>query len=408
MTGSARDFARLPPAQAINWMRQRGLAPPDVYYRLPAEYRALSFSISGVAALDQLQAVLDSLGEALTSGQSFESWRKSAAASELGLPRARLDNIFRTNLQGAYMRGTYERQRQVQSARPYLMYDAINDGRTRPAHRAMDNFIASADDAIWKRWRPPAGFRCRCSLISLTEAQARARGYNGSPPPAVDPDDGWDYDRAEGIAEGVKRSVRSLSDRCALSGAERLARGRRSAPAWCSPGLFKDRVDQLTAWTEREGRMPEPRSPAGLHEVPEGLSDRQLLSLFVSKVGGPEFVDVMGEMLLIDEALFTKQSGASKLEKRGRSRWLEYIADTVRHPQEIWTGAEPRASVRYYLGRYQVRQRLVQTLVVFNRSPGDDPWSGVTAFASPSNPRYLQVKRLELLERKIVPIWIEM
>lgn len=203
------EFVRLPPREAIRWMRERGISPPEIYKTLPAEYRQFAFSISGVAALDQLQAVLDSLEQALASGETFGTWRKRVQAEEIGLalPRHRLDNIFRTNMQGAYMRGAYERQHETRATRPYLMYDAINDSRTRPNHRALDNFIAPADAAIWATHRPPLGYRCRCSLITLTERQARDRGYQGLPAPNVQPDEGWDYDKTAGIGEGVRRSV---------------------------------------------------------------------------------------------------------------------------------------------------------------------------------------------------------
>lgn len=78
------------------------------------------------------------------------------------------------------------------------MYDAINDGRTRPHHSALDNFIAPIDDPIWRKIYPPNGFRCRCSTMTLTEAQARQRGWNGVPkyPAEGRADAGWDYNPA--------------------------------------------------------------------------------------------------------------------------------------------------------------------------------------------------------------------
>jgi SPP1 gp7 family putative phage head morphogenesis protein len=169
-----QELIRLPPREAIRWMRERGIVPPDIYSALPGEYRQLSFSVAGVAALDQLQAVLDSLTEAAASGETFSTWRRRVEADEIALtlPRHRLDNIFRTNMQGAYMRGVYERQHEVQAQRPYLMYDAINDSRTRPTHRAMDNHIAPADDAIWSTHRPPLGYRC---FLPGTPIRADAR-----------------------------------------------------------------------------------------------------------------------------------------------------------------------------------------------------------------------------------------
>jgi SPP1 gp7 family putative phage head morphogenesis protein len=93
----------------------------------------------------------------------------------LSLPAHRLDNIFRTNIQGAYARGKCAHIEENRTARPYLMYSAINDARTRPAHAAMNGYVAHVDAAVWKTWTPPCGYRCRCTVISLSEGQARER-----------------------------------------------------------------------------------------------------------------------------------------------------------------------------------------------------------------------------------------
>jgi SPP1 gp7 family putative phage head morphogenesis protein len=87
--------------------------------------------------------------------------------------RHRLDNIFRTNIQGCYNRGRWERFVAVKDEQLYLMYDAINDNRVRPAHLAMDNIIRPVDDAFWVQHAPPNGYRCR--VISLSADQAKAR-----------------------------------------------------------------------------------------------------------------------------------------------------------------------------------------------------------------------------------------
>jgi hypothetical protein len=65
------------------------------------------------------------------------------------------------------------------------MYSAINDARTRPAHRAMDGVIRPVGDSFWDDHSPPCGYNCRCSLISLTGDQADARG---GPTPQISPD----------------------------------------------------------------------------------------------------------------------------------------------------------------------------------------------------------------------------
>jgi uncharacterized protein with gpF-like domain len=59
-------------------------------------------------------------------------------------------------------------------ARP-MVDDVIVDSRTRPGHLAMDGVIRPVRDPLWKRWTPPCGHRCRCTLrqVSAREAQRR-------------------------------------------------------------------------------------------------------------------------------------------------------------------------------------------------------------------------------------------
>jgi len=192
-----------PFGEAIAAAEKRGVVLPGIYYgELQGIARQLAFSIAGVASLDQLQAVKDSLHAAMDRGVSFKDWKKTVAAQSLGLPDHRLDNIWRTNLQGNYIRGKWEQFQRNKDRRPFLMYDAINDSRVRPSHLAMDGTIRRFDDTFWKTHSPPNGYRCRCSLISLTEDQAKQRnGLNKTPTdrnglPAM-PDDGWEYNPFE-------------------------------------------------------------------------------------------------------------------------------------------------------------------------------------------------------------------
>ena len=235
MPGNLSAGLNVPFDQAIKAAAARGVVLPDIYYGvLQGLERQLAFSVAGVASLDQLTQVRDSLTVALQTGASFETWKKGILASgSLDLPRHRLDNIFRTNIQSCYNRGHWERFVEVKDERPYLMYDAINDNRVRPAHLAMDNIIRPVDDAFWKTHAPPNGYRCRCRLISLTADQATARsgqntdnqkyfGPDGEELPQVKgghgldkaineatmkPDKGWDYNPGQDLLAGINKAI---------------------------------------------------------------------------------------------------------------------------------------------------------------------------------------------------------
>jgi len=207
----------IPFHEAIKAAQKRSVVLPESYYgALQGTLRQHAFSIAGITALDQLEQVRDSLAAGLQRGISFNKWKKEMLENGiLDMPAHRLDNIFRTNIQNNYNRGRWEKLQSTVNARPYLMYDAINDSRVRPAHAAMDGIIRKADDSFWDSHAPSNGFRCRCRVISLSEKQAKARsgigkGLNKSISKGkMKPDKGWDYNPAGDFQKGVKQALKN-------------------------------------------------------------------------------------------------------------------------------------------------------------------------------------------------------
>jgi SPP1 gp7 family putative phage head morphogenesis protein len=218
MTAPLSIGFNVPFTEALEEALKRKVVLPDVYYgKLQGIARQQAFSVAGLASLDQLSIVKKSLDEAMKSGLSFDQWKRGVlTAGALDLPAHRLDNIFRTNLQGSYMAGRWEQILRNSETRPFLMYDAINDSRVRPSHLAFDNIIRRFDDPFWKKNSPPNGYRCRCSIISLTESQAKARSGKGKglknkamleDGTKAKPDEGWNYNPSDRLA-GLKKAAK--------------------------------------------------------------------------------------------------------------------------------------------------------------------------------------------------------
>lgn len=85
-----------------------------------------------------------------------------------GLTAARLETIFQTNMQSAYMAGRYEEMLDQVDERPFWQYVAVLDSKTRPAHRTMHGRIFRYDDPGWRYFYPPNGYKCRCRVRNLS------------------------------------------------------------------------------------------------------------------------------------------------------------------------------------------------------------------------------------------------
>ena len=205
----------LPMLDAVRAAQARGVVLPQVYYGpRQAIHRQVSFTVSRATSLAQVTAMQESLTSALAAGEDFRQWKKRVLANkiDLGLPAFRLETIFRTNVQTAYNAGRDERAERIKRTHPYVLYDAINDARTRPAHRALDGYIGRLDDAAtMAKLRCPRGFNCRCRLISITEREAQKRGVGMPYPTNAERDAG--FETVTNPVQGALQSLRKAADK---------------------------------------------------------------------------------------------------------------------------------------------------------------------------------------------------
>ena len=200
--------------EAIQYALSRKVVlPADYYSKFTALQRSQSVSIAGLAQLNQIKHVIDAVNDSLVTGKTFKDFQDAVRSGDasIDLPEYRLDNIFRTNLQVAYNRGRWDQQERVALTRPYLMYSAINDSRTRPTHLALNGIILHRDDKFWLTHYCPLGYRCRCTIISLTEAQARKLGIS-THVPQIGADNGWGHNVGEDYAGGVKAALEKFTN----------------------------------------------------------------------------------------------------------------------------------------------------------------------------------------------------
>lgn len=187
----------LEPAKAIDYLKGKGYAITWDWQEMLDQAHDQSFTVAKAMRLDLLSDIREALETALQKGQTLKQftealqptletqgwWGKQVIVDsqgvgelvQLGSPR-RLQTIYQTNLQSAYMAGRKASMEETTDTHPYWMYVAILDGKTRPSHRALHGKVFRHDDPIWSSIFPPNGFNCRCRVTALTEAAVKRRG----------------------------------------------------------------------------------------------------------------------------------------------------------------------------------------------------------------------------------------
>ena len=281
--GGHAEFAEveakaLPMTEALAYWQSKLSVSSSEFAKLSGQARMRAFAVAGVARQDLLQEIHASLAGALAEGKSLGGWRKEAAGvlGQAGITqRWRQETIFRTNVQSAYMAGRYAQMQRVATARPFWRYVAVADKRTRPEHRALHGLVYPQDHEFWNSYFPPNGFRCRCTVQSLSAREVETRGLQveSELPGLVEPidpvtgermlpirpvpDQGWSgnvgRDWLSGLApESLEEDIRELA-----------------ATALCreGKGLFSE--ERCKTVPGRVGPPPHPCGQAGGHPAQE-------------------------------------------------------------------------------------------------------------------------------------------
>jgi SPP1 gp7 family putative phage head morphogenesis protein len=196
-SGDLQAVFNMPPEDAIAYFERKGLKVSWDWKEVWRHANAQSFTVAKVTRLDVLSDIYTALADDLKNGGSFPAfldklqpilmakgwWGKREQTNRMtgevrtvtyGTPW-RLETIYETNLQSAYMAGRYQGMMAGKQHAPWWEYAAIMDSRTRPQHAALNGMVFRYDDPFWQTWYPPNGFRCRCRVIPRTDIE-RERG----------------------------------------------------------------------------------------------------------------------------------------------------------------------------------------------------------------------------------------
>jgi SPP1 gp7 family putative phage head morphogenesis protein len=349
------EFKPLPPQEAIAFWRNKVPMAPKEFNTLAAEAKLRAFAVSGIAKGAELETVYAAMQRAIEQGTTFEQFKQECGPiferrGWTGKRSWRVDNIFRTNVQTAYHVGRYKQLRQATATRPYWMYDAVNDRRTRPTHRALNGQVYPADHPFWDTWYPPNGFRCRCGVTSLSARQVERMGVTvarevpeliepidpvtGNRMPAVQllPDPGFAYNPGKSYWEGVTPGA-AEGEVLPLVGKAICGKPGDYAEERCRPSLAEIDPRHVRPFTDKD------LLPSGL--APEAYVKAFLQEFGIEDLSGEKLITLPGEsgrVLPVNKGLFVdKGSGRWKVVTRdGRERYVKLLAQTIRDPYEAW------------------------------------------------------------------------
>lgn len=399
----------LPPEEALRYLRSKGYRPGFAWQDVWQQEHARAFTVAKAMRLDILADIREALDRALAEGKTFEWFRDNLKPTlmdkgwwgrkemtdpttgetsnvQLGSPR-RLRTIFDTNIRMAHAAGDWVKIERVAERRPYLMYDPVNDGRTRPLHRSWARIVLRWDDPWWDTHYPPNGWRCRCRVRQLGPRDLDRYGLKLGTAPVINtvpwrnPRTGEIIHVPEGIDPGFGYNV----------GKEHM---RSLVPPPASGPLS---VHAINPPADMPMPPPRPADPQRLLpgiKQPGSLTEEAYVERFLAEFGASSdqpkmFLDKLDEPLVIGRQLFVQSGGDLKVAKRDREKSLLLLADALKDPDEIWWQWEQNKKTgrwflaKRYLARFDMDGKGTQALLSF--VVGEDGWEGATAFSPTAN-----------------------
>lgn len=342
----------LAPKEAIASWKDKAPISSDDYKDLDAKARSRAFAVSGLAKSDQVNAIHSAIGKALENGETLAQFKGRIGdiikeQGWTGQKAWRVENIFRTNVQSAYMAGRYQQMKRVAKTRPYWKYSAVRDRRTRPEHSALHDLVYPHDHPFWSQFYPPNGFACRCTVTTLSARQVKSRGVDvQSKMPGtmrvVDPttgmetfvtpipDKGWATNVGEDWLSGLTPKqhdgdLKDISKAC-------LCRSGDHADDVCRPPLVSINPRHI-------------RKIKKTDILPKGLPSEDYVRAFLKEFGiddlnGRKVHRLPGAIpVVISKDFFIKDKATGqgwKVKKEGREQFLKLLARTILDPFEVW------------------------------------------------------------------------
>jgi hypothetical protein len=201
---------RIPdPVEAKKYLSRKAIVETENWDDLKHGEHAHAFTVAHSRNAGVLNDIFGLLNNAMAEGKSFNSFKKEMHSlmeekgwygrsdkgpNDKDYVNWRIGLIFHVNMRTAYEAGRYRQQIRGAQMRPIWEYVSKLVGKNRREdHIALHGKAFRFDDPFWNENRPPNGWGCECSVITLSEAGAEREGIeilksdpDGNPPAMVD------------------------------------------------------------------------------------------------------------------------------------------------------------------------------------------------------------------------------
>lgn len=202
----AFEFKLLPPADAVEFFRQKGYLIGFSWEDVWQQEHQAAFTVAKAMQLDILRDIRAGVDNALNEGTTFETFRQSlepllmqkgwwgradmtdpltgkTVNVQLGSTR-RLKTIYQTNLRTAHSEGQWQHIQSSKEQFPYLKYDANNSEHPRMEHSSWDGLVLPVDHPFWQSHYPVKAWGCKCHVMQENRKSLEKKGLQVSEPPA--------------------------------------------------------------------------------------------------------------------------------------------------------------------------------------------------------------------------------
>lgn len=131
----------------------------------------LTHNIYAFSAAKTYQQIIDISALVDTIGYDYAEFMKQASSVFENYNRNWLTTELITAKASARQAYLWKKIKEREQALPYLEYSTVGDARVRPEHAELDGIIRPVNDAFWRSYFPPNGWRCRCTTNSHEDVE---------------------------------------------------------------------------------------------------------------------------------------------------------------------------------------------------------------------------------------------